>query len=179
MNIAVFCGSHVGNNPQLTQAVSRLGTLLAQQGHTLIYGGSNMGYMGLVATTALRGGARVVAVIPSLFGRDVIDSQPVSELIIVDTMADRKLRMMQLADAFIALPGGIGTLDELTEVQAAMQLGINHKPALLLNVDGFFNSYLAQLQVMVDEGLYAAEELQKLIVVDSPEAVFPAIERYQ
>ena len=114
MNISVFCGAAVPRNQSYTDAATLLGTLLAQQGHTLLYGGSNLGLMGAVSGAALAAGGTVVGVIPTLFPEEVILSQPVTQLVRVASLAERKAYLMAHSHAFIALPGGIGTLDEVT-----------------------------------------------------------------
>ena len=164
MNIAVFCASSQPRNPHFAEAAVALGQALAIGGHTLLYGGSNLGLMGEVSGEAMRCGGRVVAVIPTIFSEAVIRSQPVTELVRVASMAERKEYLIAHSDAFIALPGGIGTLDEVSEVMVANQLGIvrnrsgarqaeTGKPMILLNIDGFYAPFLAQLRVMHEQGL--------------------------
>lgn len=152
-SICVFCGSHFGNNPNFGKAAEELGTEIAKDGRELIYGGSNCGYMGSVSSAAIKAGGRVVGVIPSFFTDAVISSQPLDELLLVDTMGERKRVMAERSDAFVALPGGIGTLDEVTEMLTANQLGFNVKPIALLNVDGYFDNFIAQLDRCVKDGL--------------------------
>ena len=163
MNISVFCGATLPSNIHFIQAASQLGTLLASAGHTLLYGGSNLGLMGTVSSAALAGGGHVVGVIPSFFSEEIILSQPVSELVRVASIAERKEYLIAHSDAFVALPGGIGTLDEVLEVMVANQLGLvrdrsganqsQGKPMILLNLGGYYNSFLAQLDAMRAEGL--------------------------
>ena len=164
MNIAVFCGSGLPGDSRITHAAETLGRRLAEEGHTLIYGGSNLGLMGVVSGAALQEGGRVVGVIPTLFSEEIIRSQPVTELVRVRSMAERKEYIIAHSDAFVALPGGIGTLDEIAEVMVANQLQIvdgkrvldgtyRQKPMILLNIDGYFDPFLAQIQRAHDEGL--------------------------
>lgn len=191
MNIAVFCGSHIGKNPHFAEAARATGQLLAQRGHRLLYGGSAWGYMGLVAQGALEKGGHVTAVIPSLFSQEVIDSQPVSELLVVPSMSHRKDLLARLSDAFLALPGGIGTLDEVTEMMTNNQLhlegGLSEhratfgqsdyqhmqaehlKPIGLLNIDHFYDPFLQQLRLMADEGLLTPNHLAALTHAPTPE----------
>ncbi len=153
MNIAVFCASSQPRNPHFAEAAVALGQALAAGGHTLLYGGSNLGLMGEVSGEAMRCGGRVVAVIPTIFSEAVIRSQPVTELVRVASMAERKEYLIAHSDAFVALPGGIGTLDEVSEVMVANQLGQIRKPMILLNLGGFYDPVLTQLDAMRAEGL--------------------------
>ena len=164
MNISVFCASSQPRNPRIAEAAAELGRRLALGGHTLLYGGSNLGLMGTLSSTALEQGGRVVGVIPTLFSEDIIRSQSVTELVRVRSMAERKEYLIAHSDAFVALPGGIGTIDEIAEVMSANQLQIvdgkrvldgsfRPKPMILLNIDGYFDPFLAQIQRAHEEGL--------------------------
>ena len=163
MNISVFCGASLPRSEQITEAARQLGRAIARGGHTLLYGGSNLGLMGATSGAALQEGGRVVGVIPTFFSDDIIHSQPVSELVRVRTLAERKEYLIAHSDAFVALPGGIGTLDEVLEVMVANQLGLvrdrsganqsQGKPMILLNLGGYYNPFLAQLDAMRAEGL--------------------------
>ena len=156
MNIAVFCGSGLPGDSRITKAAETLGRRLAEENHTLIYGGSNLGLMGVVSGAALAKGGHVVGVIPTLFSEEIIRSQPVTELVRVCSMAERKEYIIARSDAFVALPGGIGTLDEVLEVMVANQLKQIDKPMFLLNLDGFFNPFLEQLRQMHQMGFVRA-----------------------
>ena len=158
--VALFCGSSMPHNKEIVEAAAALGRRIAQEGHTLVYGGSNLGLIGVVSSAAMNEGGRVVAVIPTLFPEDIIQSQQVSEIIRVRSMAERKERIIAMCDAFVALPGGIGTLDELFEVAVANQLrrfsrnaDKPAKPMIMFDVDGFYSSLLSQLDLMRKEGL--------------------------
>lgn len=160
MQIAVFCGASMPRNEKYVEAARVLGRRIARAGHTIVYGGSNLGLMGVVSGAALEEGGRVVAVIPTLFPEEIIQSQQVSEIIRVRSMAERKERIIAMCDAFVALPGGIGTLDEMFEVAVANQLrrfGENAdkpaKPMIMFDVDGFYSSLHSQLDLMRREGL--------------------------
>ena len=168
MNISVFCASSQPRNPRIAEAAAELGRRLALGGHTLLYGGSNLGLMGTLSGAALEHGGRVVGVIPTLFSEDIIRSQRVTELVRVRSMAERKEYLIAHSDAFVALPGGIGTIDEVAEVMAANQLQIvdgkrildgtyQPKPMILLNIDGYFDPFLAQIQRAHDEGLMRSD----------------------
>lgn len=168
MNIAVFCGSSMPHNDRIIAAARDLGRRIAQEGHTLVYGGSNLGLMGVVSGAALEAGGQVVGVIPNLFSDDIIHSQRVTELVRVRSMAERKERIMEACDAFVALPGGIGTIDEVSEVMVMNQLQIidgqrvldgsyKTKPMILLNIDGYYNPFLDQLRLTKEEGLMRSD----------------------
>lgn len=172
MNIAVFCGSALPGDSRITKEAETLGRRLAEDGHTLIYGGSNLGLMGVVSGAALQEGGHVVGVIPTLFSEEIIRSQTVTELVRVRSMAERKEYIIARSDAFVALPGGIGTLDEVLEVMVANQLKQIDKPMYLLNLDGFFNSFLEQLRAMHDMGFVRATGEASLHSVSSTEELF-------
>ena len=168
MNISVFCASSHPCNPNIINAASELGRSLASAGHTLLYGGSNLGLMGIVSSAAMDCGGRVIAVIPTLFSEDIILSQRVTELVRVRSMAERKELLLAESDAFIALPGGIGTIDEVSEVMVMNQLQIvdgrrvldgsyQIKPMILLDIDGFYTPFLEQLRVVKKEGLMRSD----------------------
>ncbi len=138
--VCVFCGSSDGGRAAYTDAARAVGRTLARRGLTLVYGGSNVGMMRQLANAALEAGGRVVGVIPDqLVGRELAH-RGLTELHVVGSMHERKALMVRLSDAFLALPGGFGTLDELFEVLTWAQLGLHHKPCALLNVDGYFDS---------------------------------------
>ena len=181
MHIAVFCGSSMPHNNKIISDSRELGRRIAQEGHTLVYGGSNLGLMGVVSGAALENGGRVVGVIPNLFSDDIIHSQPVTELVRVRSMAERKERIMEMCDAFVALPGGIGTIDEVSEVMVMNQLQIvdgqrvldgsyKTKPMILLNIDGYYNPFLDQLRLVKEEGLMRSDA--GLVAVNSVEDIF-------
>ena len=180
MNISVFCGASLPHSEQITEAARQLGRAIARGGHTLLYGGSNLGLMGATSGAALQEGGRVVGVIPTFFSDDIIHSQPVSELVRVRTLAERKEYLIAHSDAFVALPGGIGTLDEVLEVMVANQLGLvrdrsganqsQGKPMILLNLGGYYNPFLAQLDAMRAEGLLRSAA--GLVSADSVDGIF-------
>lgn len=164
-SIAVFCGSSEGNNPLYSEAAKTLGKLLYEQQTTLVYGGGNRGLMGIVAESVYSQGGRVIGVIPQALNRSDICLQIVHEqLIVVPTMHERKATMYSLADAFVALPGGIGTFEEILEVYTWLQLGYHAKPVALLNVAGFYDPLLAFLEHSATEGFLKADHLAALIV---------------
>jgi hypothetical protein len=150
--VCVFCGSSSGQLPEYTQAARGLGQLLATRGIELVYGGGSVGLMGEIATATLEAGGRVIGVIPEKLQALELGKVDLTELHVVPDMHTRKRTMADLADAFIALPGGYGTMEELFEAVTWTQLGYHHKPVGLLDVEGYFQPLLAFVQHMIDEG---------------------------
>ena len=164
-SICLFCGSSVGRNPLYAATAEALAEYLADRQITLVYGGANVGLMGVLADTALKRGGRVVGVMPrSLVEREVAHTG-LSEMHIVEGMQERKALMADLSDAFIAMPGAYGTLDELFEVLTWNQLSIIRKPVGLLNIAGFFDPMLKMLELAVDEKFLRTEH-RNLLVAD-------------
>lgn len=175
MNICVFCGSGTGNQPVYAQAARELGTEMVRHGHTLIYGGGNVGLMGIVADAVLEHRGEVIGVIPDFLLKREVGHRGVTRLEVVQTMHERKRRMADLADAFIAMPGGWGTLDELAEILTWGQLGLIHQPVGLLNTQHFFDPLLQQMQHMVDAGFLRGENLARLLACDEPQQLIESI----
>ncbi len=166
-NVCVFCGSATGANPAYANAARELGRELAARKLGLVYGGGRVGLMGEVATAALAAGGEVLGVIPHALAHKEIALAECTELIVVDTMHARKALMADRADAFVALPGGYGTCDELFEIVTWAQLGIHRKPVALLNVNGFFTPLLAWLDHIVLEGLLRPKHRELLLAADA------------
>ena len=160
--VCVYCGSRMGNRPAYPEAARTLGKTLAERGITLVYGGGDVGLMGVIANAAMAAGGRVIGVIPQALMDKEVGHSEVSELIVVPDMHQRKLKMATLADAFIALPGGIGTLEELFETFTWLQLGFHGKPVGLLDVDGYFGHLNTFLDRMVEENFLRADQLAML-----------------
>lgn len=178
MRIAVFCGSSSGRRPEFLQAATALGQLLAQQGIGIVYGGASVGLMGAVATAARQAGGEVIGVLPqSLMDRELAHTG-LSELHIVETMHERKAKMSELADAFLALPGGIGTFEELFEVWTWGVLGYHRKPCALLNVAGFYDGLVSFLDHVVEDEFLKPVYRNMLLVDESPEALLKALLEY-
>ena len=176
--VCVFCGSSPGAVPGFAALADRLGTLLGERAIGLVYGGASVGLMGRLAGAALAAGGDVIGVIPrSLVDMEVAHTG-LSELRVVDTMHERKALMADLADAFIALPGGIGTLDELFEVLTWAQLGLHTKPVGLLDRDGYFDSLLAFLDRAVSARFVQPVHRAMLLVDDDPERLLAAFQAY-
>jgi len=168
-SLCVFCGSSPGESPSFAAAARAFGRLLAEQGTTLVYGGGHTGLMGAVADGALAAGGRVIGVIPSGLVERELAHGGLSEQHVVPSMHERKALMARLADGFVALPGGLGTLDELFEIWTWAQLGLHRKPIGLLDVGGFFQPLLVLTEGMVRAGFVRAEHLG-LVTVDDDAA---------
>jgi uncharacterized protein (TIGR00730 family) len=174
-SVCVFCGSASGNRPEYADNARFLGQLLAHRGLELVYGAGDIGLMGLLADAALAAGGRVFGVIPeSLVARELAHSA-LTELHVVRTMHERKALMADRASAFLALPGGFGTADELFEILTWAQLGIHSRPVGLLNVAGYFDPLLAWLDRAVEDGFIRSQHRHLLLVRDQPEALLDAV----
>jgi hypothetical protein len=167
--IAVFCGSSTGADPAFAEAARAVGLGIARRGWTLVYGGGSVGLMGVLADAALAAGGRVVGVIPRFLYEREVGHDGLSEFEIVDTLTERKVRMGALANAFLTLPGGIGTLDELFEALSWSQLGLDPKPNGLLNVNGYYDDLVAYLDRAVASG-FVKPAHRALLKVDSDHA---------
>src|ERR1035441_9712000 len=155
--VAVFCGSANGNNPAFLAEARALGEAIAAAGLGLVYGGACVGLMGAVADAALKGGAEVIGVLPDVLAGKEIAHSGLSSLELVSTMHERKARMAELADAFLVLPGGYGTLEELLEVVTWAQLRLHAKPVILINTAGYWDGFLAFLDSAVAAGFLKAK----------------------
>jgi uncharacterized protein (TIGR00730 family) len=163
-SVCVFCGSSAGSDPRFAQAASELGALLASEGITLVYGGGHVGLMGILADAVLANGGKVIGVIPRALWDREVGHRSLTELHVVETMHERKAMMASLADAFVALPGGLGTLEEVFEVWTWAQLGIHDKPVGFLDVEGFYAPLLAFLDGAVDAGFVRSAHRAMAIV---------------
>jgi len=178
-SIAVYCGSKMGHHPAFEQGARDLGQCLAQQGIRLVYGGGNVGLMGAVASQALAAGGEVVGVMPQALKDREIAHTGLSELIVVPDMHQRKQAMADLADGFIAMPGGAGTLEEIFEVWTWGQLGYHGKPCAFYNVNGYFDTLLAFVDQMVSAGFMSGEYREMLTISADPARIVSAFEDYQ
>ncbi|WP_030518888.1 TIGR00730 family Rossman fold protein [Nocardia sp. NRRL WC-3656] len=169
--ICVFCGSSSGKDTVYLNQAEALGRCLAAEGVTVVYGGAKVGTMGALARAALNAGAKVVGVIPKRLAEVEIAADDLSELHLVESMHERKALMAELADGFIALPGGLGTLEEAAEIATWTQLGLHHKPIGLLNVHGFYDQLLAFLDHAVDEQFLRREHRNLLLTDTEPVAL--------
>jgi uncharacterized protein (TIGR00730 family) len=177
LSICVYCGSRPGALPAYAEAAREIGTGIGRRGWQLVYGGGRAGLMGIVADAALAAGARVVGVIPeSLMGRE-LGHRGLTELHVVQTMHQRKLMMAERSDAFIAMPGGIGTFEELFEMWSWRQLGYHDKPLALLNVAGYYDTLLTFLNESRQQGLMTDEQLALLQVGAQPQPLLDELGR--
>ena len=177
-SVCVYCASSTGSNPAIVAATRELGALLAAEDIDMVYGGGAVGLMGLVADTVLAAGGRVTGIMPAgLFPREVGHSG-LTEFVEVESMHERKTEMFRRSDAFVALPGGLGTLEELAEVTTWAQIGIHTKPVGLVNVDGYFDHLLAWLDRCVDDGLLKASNRSLLLVAPTPAELLDELRRY-
>ena len=178
-SICVFCGGNPGARPSYGAAARRLGEFMAERGMSLVYGGAQVGLMGVIADAVLGGGGEVLGVIPTFLAGKEIAHQGLTELRIVSSMHERKALMAERADAFVALPGGFGTLDELFEILTWAQLGLHQKPCGVLNVDGYFDGLLSYLDHATAEQLIKAEHREMLIAATDPTELLSRMSRYQ
>jgi hypothetical protein len=178
-SICVFCGSHPGRLPAYADAARRLGQRLAERGFELVYGGGKVGLMGVLADAVLAGGGRVYGVIPEALLRREVGHGGVTELRVVDSMHERKALMAERADAFVALPGGLGTLEELFEVWTWGALGIHTKPCGLLDVAGYYERLVAALDHAVEEGFVRHRHRDILLVESDIDRLLDRLEAYE
>ncbi|MET0203301.1 MAG: TIGR00730 family Rossman fold protein [Burkholderiales bacterium] len=177
--VCLFCGSNSGTRPAYAQAAADFGRALAARGMTLVYGGGSVGLMKIAAEAALAANGGVIGVITEQLMVREVGHPGLTELIVVPTMHERKARMAALADAFVALPGGFGTFDEFCEMATWDQLGIHVKPLVMLNVDGYFDGFLMQIDRGVADGFLKPEHRVMVEVVARVDEIFDAIARWQ
>ena len=178
MRIALYTGASSGNDPQWSSAVADLSRALAQAGHTLVYGGGSSGLMGVVADTFMAERAHVIGVMPQHLVDAEVAHRGLDELEVVETMAQRKARMAELADAMVALPGGIGTLEEFFEVWVAQALGLHAKPVALYSPDGFWDSLIASFDHMEETGFLPPRSREGLVTARTPAELMTQLESW-
>lgn len=176
-SVCVFCGSRMGARPEYLEGARALGAELARRGLTLVYGGANVGLMGALADAALEQGGKVVGVLPQVLRDRELAHPRLTELHFVDSMHTRKAMMAARADAFIAMPGGIGTFEELFEITTWAQLGLHHKPIGLLNVADFYGPLLALMRRAVDEGFVPETRAQPFACEASPATLLEQLQK--
>jgi uncharacterized protein (TIGR00730 family) len=179
VRLCVFCGSKPGRNPAYRDAARVMGALLAREGIGLVYGGASVGLMGEVADAARAAGGEVIGVIPQALVRRELAHKDLDDLRIVHSMHDRKALMAELSDGFIALPGGIGTLEEIFEVWSWAQLGQHAKPCGFLNIDGFYDGLMGFLGHQVTEEFLTPRDRAMVIVESNPQAILSAVRNYR
>lgn len=171
MNITVYLGANEGNDPRLRKSVEELGTWIGSSGNALVYGGSKSGLMGAIADSVLQAGGKVTGIEPQFFIENELQHDGLTQLIVTKDMSERKAEMIELGDAFIAFPGGTGTLEEITEVMSKVSLKRLDAPCILYNLNGYYDDLKALLAKMIDkdlsskerqEGIYFAENLDEI-----------------
>jgi uncharacterized protein (TIGR00730 family) len=173
--VCVFCGSSRGGHPEYSRAAREVGALLAKESIVLVYGGAKTGLMGEIADAALRAGGEVIGVIPKHLESREVAHRGLGDLRVVGTMHERKAAMADLADGFVALPGGLGTLEEFFEMATWNQLGIQGKPTVLLNVRGYYDRLDDLLTHAVNEGFLRSEHRARITMVNEPAALLDAL----
>jgi len=165
-NILIFCGANIGNHPKYEQLANSIGKQLAKAGKSILYGGGSVGLMGVIADAALSENGKVIGVITEQLDKMEVGHRGISEMILVPDMQIRKVKMLEMADVSIAIPGGYGTLDEIFEALTLSQLNVIRKPVGILNFENFFTPLLHQINLMVEEGFIHPSN-KKLFVFDS------------
>ena len=178
-SVCVFCGSRMGNNPAYAEVATGMGRLLAEQGRTVVYGGGHVGLMGALADGALAAGGTVIGVIPKSLQERELGHSGVTELHVVETMHDRKALMAEQSEAFIALPGGLGTYEEIFETATWSLLGIHSKPLGFLNVNGFYDLMEQQLDLAMQEGFLLPEERELVLFDDDAERLLQRLDNFE
>jgi len=174
-NISIFCGAHEGNNPIYAQEAKNIAEIIAKKGINIVFGGGDVGLMKIVSDTALDNGVKALGIsLRSLYELELSNPR-LDEVIVAETLLDRKDVFMQRSDAFIILPGGVGSLDELAEVMASNQLGIINKPIGILNTAGYYDHLIAWMHKAVDEGFISDANFNELIITDSCEELVETI----
>ena len=161
----------MGNDPKYLREVIRLGSWIGRSGHRLIYGGSRIGLMGELAEAVLQAGGEVIGVEPGFFVDSCLQHDGINELIVTDTMAERKAIMIERGDAYIAFPGGTGTLEEIAEVMSQIRLGHNDRPCFILNLDGFYDPLKVMLDRMVSEGFLDTDSRSRFLFADDTDEI--------
>lgn len=176
--LCVFCGSRAGVNPKYREIATEVGAMLARSGRRIVYGGGHVGIMGLLADAALAEGGHVIGVIPETLQARELGHGGLTQLHIVETMHQRKAMMAEMSDAFIALPGGLGTYEEILEAATWSLLGIQDKPLGLLNIAGFYDPLIAQLDLAEREGFLLPEERDLVLTDRDPTNLITRLETY-
>ena len=163
MNIVVYLGSSSGNNKHFEESARKLGTWIGENGHTLVYGGANRGLMGVLADSVLEKGGKVIGVLPDVERIQARKHTGLTECINTSSMAERKAKMIELADAFVALPGGIGTLDEITDVLSLSSLDVVNVPIVLFNTDDYYEPFREVLRKVIESGFGRPEYFERVL----------------
>lgn len=177
-SICVFCGSSEGNDPKITEIAQATGQFLAQNKVTLVYGAAKIGIMGIVAKAALAENGKVIGIIPEFLKTKEVYHKSLTELITTSNMHERKMKMQQMSDGFIALPGGFGTLEELFEIITWLQLGLHQKPIGILNVNGFYDPLIALITKMVDSKFVSVENSELVLIDTTIEKLYKKMQNF-
>ena len=179
MNIAVYCAASQSNCPSFDEKTEELGNWIAKKNHTLVYGGGNTGLMGVIATSVMNAGGQVVVVMPQFFVDREIAKEDITELHIVETMSERKNKMIELSEVYIALPGGPGTLEEIAEVVSWVRVGQTNGICIFYNIEGYYNHLEAFFNHMVTTKLLSEEDRNQIYFAKSLEEIEKLIENYE
>ena len=178
-NISIFCGAHEGKNPKYAQSAKIISEAIAKKGINVVFGGGNVGLMKIISDTALDNGVEVLGIsLKSLHALELANPR-LNEIVVTDTLLDRKDEFMSRSDAFIVLPGGVGSLDELAEIMASNQLGIINKPVGILNTEGYYDHLLKWFDKAVEEGFITSANLKELLVSDNPEELVDLVVNHE
>ena len=178
-NISIFCGAHEGKNPKYAQSAKIISEAIAKKGINVIFGGGNVGLMKIISDTALDNGVEVLGIsLKSLHALELANPR-LNEIVVTDTLLDRKDEFMSRSDAFIVLPGGVGSLDGLAEIMASNQLGIINKPVGILNTEGYYDHLLKWFDKAVEEGFISSANLKELLVSDNPEELVDLVVNHE
>jgi uncharacterized protein (TIGR00730 family) len=175
-SLCVLCGSREGNDPAYRAAALRLGQLMGERGVRLVYGGGSIGLMGVIADAVVAAGGEVVGIIPDFLIRYEVGHGRLTDLVVTDSMHDRKRRMFEMADAFVILPGGLGTLDETFEIVTWKQLRLHDSPIIVLDVNGYWSPLVNLVRAIIAAGFAHPEVAELIAVVETPEQVLQALE---
>lgn len=178
-SICVFCGSSFGSDSKFKEEAETLGDRIAKSGRTLVYGGAKVGLMGVVANAVLKGGGKVIGVLPHFLSAKEIAHKGLTELIFCESMHERKTKVFELSEGFIALPGGFGTLEEISEILTWQQLGLHTYPVAFLNTNGYYNDIFNQFRKMQTSGLLKPENRQMALFADDIDSLLAAMESYK
>jgi uncharacterized protein (TIGR00730 family) len=174
-HISIFCGAHEGNNPVYAEEAKSVAELIAQKGVNVVFGGGNVGLMKIISDTAIDNGVEALGIsLRSLYELELVNPR-IDEVVVAETLLDRKDVFMDRSDAFVVLPGGVGSMDELFEVMASNQLGIINKPIGILNTAGYYDHLIAWMVKAVDEGFITKANFEDLIIADTPKELVEAI----
>lgn len=177
--ICVFCGSSDGNDLAITDTAKKLGEIFAERNITLVYGAAKIGVMGTIAKSVLDNKGKVIGIIPNFLKKKEVVHLGLTELITTQNMHERKMKMQEESDGFIALPGGMGTLEELFEIITWLQLGLHQKPIGLLNTNGFYNDLIKMLETMVRKGFLSLDNYNLLLVDSNPGQLLKKMEEFK